>query len=250
MRNVKLTIEYDGTNYQGWQVQRTERGNSPTIQLALEQAIPHVVQHTVRVIGSGRTDSGVHALGQVANFLTESAIPPGNLVHAINSYLPHDIAVLHAEDVPLDFHARYSAKSKTYRYTILNRDARSPLLRHRTWHLRRKLEIDRMIAAARYLIGEHDFTAFQSKAAEAEDISSVRTITQLDVAAHDCLIEFTVSANGFLYNMVRAIVGTLVQVGYCRFQPDDMERILDSADRSQAGPTAPAKGLCLMHVEY
>ena len=250
MRNIKLTIEYDGTNYQGWQIQRTKRRDAPTIQFALEQAIPRVVQHPVQVTGSGRTDSGVHAAGQAANFFTESAIPAENLIPAINSYLPRDIAVVQAGDVPLDFHARYSAKSKTYRYTVLNREARCPLLRDRVWHLRGRLEIDRMIAAARCLIGEHDFHAFQSKAAESDDGSSVRTVSQLDIAARDCLIEFSVSANGFLYNMVRAIVGTLVQVGYGRLQPDDVKRILDSRDRSQAGPTAPAKGLCLVAVYY
>ena len=246
MRNVKLTIEYDGTNYRGWQVQ----GDSPTIQLILEQRIPNAVQHPVQVTGSGRTDSGVHAIGQVANFRTDSAIPAGNLVHAINAYLPRDIAVVNAEDVPEAFHARFSAKGKMYRYTILNRDARSPLLRDRAWHVRAKLDVDRMIAGARFLLGEHDFQAFQSKSAETEEMSSVRAITQLDVAPRDGLIEFTVSANGFLYNMVRAIVGTLVQVGVGRFEPDDVQRILQSRDRSQAGPTAPARGLCLIEVQY
>ena len=249
MRNIKLTIEYDGTNYEGWQVQRHRRGERPTIQQALEQAIPRVVQHAVQVIGSGRTDSGVHALGQVASFFTESAIPARNLMHAINSYLQRDIAVVAAEDAPADFHARYSAKSKTYRYTILNRDARSPLLRDRAWHLRTRLEVDRMLAAAAWLVGEHDFHAFQSKGAENEG-STVRTITRLDVLRRGDLIEISVSANGFLYNMVRAIAGTLVQAGMGKLQPEDVRRILDSKDRSQAGPTAPAKGLCLVEVVY
>jgi len=246
VRNVKLTIEYDGTGYQGWQVQ----GDSPTIQLILEQQIPKAVQHPVRVTGSGRTDSGVHAVGQVANFQTESAIPAGNLVHAVNAHLPRDIAVVSAEDVPEAFHARFSAKGKTYRYTILNREARSPLLRDRAWHVRTKLDVDRMVLAARHLAGEHDFQAFQSKSAETEEMSTVRTITQLDIASHDSLVEFTVSASGFLYNMVRAIVGTLVQVGVGRFEPADVQRILQSRDRSQAGPTAPARGLCLIEVHY
>ena len=244
MRNVKLTIEYDGTSYQGWQVQ----GESPTVQKALEEAIRRVVQHPVRVIGSGRTDTGVHALGQAASFFTSSQIPEKDLAHAINACLPRDIAVLSAQDAPPDFHARYSATGKTYRYTILNRDIRSPLLRNYAWHLRSALEVDKMIAASKHLIGEHDFQAFRSKA--SDEMSSVRTITRLDVARRDSLIEIHVSANGFLYNMVRAIAGTLVQAGTGRIQPEDVKRILDSRNRSLAGPTAPARGLCLLAVEY
>jgi tRNA pseudouridine38-40 synthase len=246
VRNIKLTIEYEGTNYQGWQVQ----GNAPTIQKTLEEAISNVVQHPVAIIGSGRTDSGVHALGQVASFSTSSEIPARNIVHAINSHLPPDVAVLAADDAAPDFHARYAAKEKTYRYRILSRDIRSPLLHDRAYHLRAPLDLDLMKRAARHLVGEHDFQAFQSKSPEAEGKSSVRTITRLDVERCGDLIKFHVTANGFLYNMVRAIVGTLIEVGIGKTDPDEVKRILDSKDRSLAGPTAPARGLCLIEVVY
>ena len=246
MRNIKLTIEYDGTGYQGWQVQ----GEAPTIQKALEEAVPQVVQHPVQVIGSGRTDSGVHARGQVANFFTASRIPAEKLVGAINSHLPRDIAVLAAEDVAPNFHARYSAKEKTYRYTILKRNVRSPLLRNYAYHLRTQLKMDEMKRAARHIIGKHDFQAFQSKASEAEDRSSVRTITRLDIDKTGDLVETCVAADGFLYNMVRSIIGTLVQVGIGKVDADEVERIVGEKDRSLAGPTAPPQGLCLMEVKY
>lgn len=246
MRNIKLTIEYDGTNYRGWQVQ----GEAPTIQKMLGEAIAQVVQHPVSIIGSGRTDSGVHALGQVANFTTDSAIPAQQLVRAINAHLPADIAVVAAQDVPQGFHARYSAKQKTYRYRILDREVRCPALRNYAYHLPARLDLDEMNRAARYLIGEHDFRAFQSKASEAEDRSSVRTITAADVARSGQLIELHLSADGFLYNMVRAIVGTLIQVGIGKIGADEFKRIIESKDRSLAGPTAPARGLCLMEVTY
>lgn len=246
MRNIKLTIEYDGTNYQGWQVQ----GDAPTIQKTLEEAITNVVQHPVTVVGSGRTDAGVHALGQVAGFSTSSEIPAQNLAYAINSHLPPDVAVPAAEDAPPEFHARYSAKQKTYRYTILNRDVRSPLLRNRAYRLRAGLDLGEMKRAASHLIGEHDFQAFQSKSLEAEGKSSVRTITRLSIERSGDLIELYVTANGFLYNMVRAIVGTLIEAGIGKIDADEVKRILDSKDRSIAGPTAPARGLCLMEVVY
>lgn len=246
MRNVKLTIEYDGTGYQGWQVQ----GNAPTIQKTLEEAIPKIVQHPVSVIGSGRTDSGVHALGQVGNFATSSEIPAPNLAHAINAHLPRDIAVVRAEDAAKDFHARYGAKEKTYRYTIFSRDTPSPLLHDRAYHLRAELDLDEMKNAARHLIGRHDFGAFQSKASEKEDTSSVRTITRADLTTAGPLVEFHISADGFLYNMVRAIVGTLVEVGIGKMNAAEFKRIIDSKNRSLAGPTAPPQGLCLMEVRY
>jgi len=246
VRNVKLTIEYDGTRYQGWQVQ----GDAPTIQKALEEAIAHVVQHPVRVIGSGRTDSGVHALGQAANFHTSSSIPAHKLVHAINAWLPRDIAVVSGQDVPADFHARFSAVAKTYRYTILNRPARCAVLRRYAWHVREPLDLAAMRRAAGHIVGRHDFRAFQSKAADETGERAVRNLTRLDIARNGDLVELFATANGFLYNMVRAITGTLVQVGIGKLPPDEMKRIIASRDRSLAGPTAPPQGLCLMEVSY
>jgi tRNA pseudouridine38-40 synthase len=244
VRNIKLTIEYDGTDYAGWQVQP----NGPSIQEIIERAITAITgEERVRIIGSGRTDAGVHAAGQVANFRTETAIPSADLVHAINTKLPEDIAVIAAEDVPLDFHARYSAKFKTYRYSILNRPVRSPLTRRFAHFVRAPLDVDAMRAAGAALVGEHDFAAFQSKPAGK---SSVRTITRLDIEAGGGRIDIYVTANGFLYNMVRAIAGTLIEAGLGKRGAKDVAELLASRDRAAAGPTAPPQGLCLMQVRY
>ena len=245
MRNIMVTLEYDGTGFRGWQ---TQKPGERTVQTTLEEAVSRVVGHPVRINGSGRTDAGVHALAQAANFHTQSEIPAGRLVHAINYHLPLDAAVTSAREVPPDFHARYSARGKTYRYTILSRDARSPLLLRYAWHVRSAPDIGRMREAAAHLLGEHDFQAFRSKPLVGS--SSVRTITRLDIQPRDQLIEIHVSANGFLYNMARAIVGTLVQAGLGRLQPGDLPGIVESRDRSLAGPTAPARGLCLVEVVY
>jgi tRNA pseudouridine38-40 synthase len=244
MRNVKLTIEYDGTDYAGWQVQP----NGTSVQAVVQDAIAAITGETsVKLIGSGRTDAGVHAAGQVANFRTGSTIPAADLVHAINSKLPADVAVVAAEDAPDDFHARYSATSKTYRYAILNRAVRSPLERRRTAFVRGTLDLAAMRRAARHVVGEHDFACFQSK---PDGKPSVRTLTRCDVERSGDGIAITVAANGFLYNMVRAIAGTLIEVGLGRREPDSVAGLIASRDRSLAGPTAPPAGLCLMRVEY
>jgi len=244
MRNIKLVIEYDGTNYSGWQVQPNGTG----VQEVVQHAIAEITgERNVALIGSGRTDAGVHAAGQVANFKTETNIPASDLVHAINTRLPPDVAIIHAEDVPDDFHARYSATSKTYRYAILNRPVRSPLERNRTYLVRRPLDADAMRAAAAHLVGRMDFAAFQSK---PDGKPSVRTVTRLDVEAAGPRIQITISADGFLYNMVRAIVGTLVEVGLGKRGTDSIPALVRSRDRSAAGPTAPPHGLCLLEVEY
>ncbi|MFH1731334.1 MAG: tRNA pseudouridine(38-40) synthase TruA [Planctomycetota bacterium] len=243
-RNVKLTIEYDGTNYAGWQVQPNGTG----VQEVVQDAIARITGETaVKLIGSGRTDAGVHAAGQAANFMTDSNIPAGDLVHAINSKLPDDVAIVGAEDVPADFHARYSAKSKTYRYSILNRAVRGPLERSRCHFVRKKLDVAAMREAAKSFVGEHDFAAFQSK---PDGKSSVRRITKLDIEANGEKIDISVAANGFLYNMVRAIAGTLIEVGLGARPPGSITELIGSRDRAAAGPTAPAHGLCLMKVEY
>jgi tRNA pseudouridine38-40 synthase len=246
-RNVKLTIEYDGTAYHGWQRQ----ANALTIQQVLEEAIAGLVDHDVTLHGSGRTDAGVHALAQVANFHTPCTIPTDRLPHAINTALPRDIAVLRAEDVPEDFHARFAARGKTYRYTILCRDVRPALDRHRMHWVRRSLDVHAMAEAAALFVGEHDFASFET---ESSGDDSVRTVTRCNVEARDqhggTRVELTVSANGFLYNMVRAMAGTLLEVGSGKQRPEWVAELLAARDRSRAGPTAPAHGLCLVDVEY
>jgi len=244
MRNVKLTIEYDGAGYAGWQVQP----NGTAVEEVLRAAVAEITREPdVKIIGSGRTDAGVHALGQVANFKTNTNIPAADLVHAINTKLPEDIAVVAAEDVPDDFHARYSAKSKTYRYSILNRPVRSPLLRRETCLVRERLDAAAMSKAARALVGEHDFAAFQSK---PDGKSSVRKITWAGIEVDGPRIDILVSGTGFLYNMVRAIAGTLIEVGLGKRTPESIADLIASRDRSAAGPTAPPQGLCLVRVAY
>lgn len=243
-RNVKITIEYDGTDYFGWQRQP----NHVTVQQRIEEAIEAVTQIRTTLLGSGRTDTGVHAKGQVANFRTRSAIPVGKFPLALSANLPADIAVTGAEDVPLDFHAQYGAKSKTYRYRILNRHIRSPLYSRYSARVWPVLDIDHMQEAATHLIGERDFAAFQTEANSGR--SSIRTVTRADLIESTPFIEFWIEANGFLYNMVRAIVGTLNLVGHHKIHANDFAQILRAGDRSQAGPTAPPQGLCLMEVRY
>ena len=242
-RNVKLTVEYDGTDYHGWQRQT----NAPTVQQAMEEGIASLVGHAVALHGSGRTDAGVHALGQVANFHTSSAIPAEQLPHAINAHVPRDIVVLRAEDASPDFHARYSAKRKTYRYSILCRPVRPAVgARYVHWD-RGPLDADRICLAAARFLGEHDFATFKTHSIGE---GSVRTVYRSEVAVAGDRIEYSVTANGFLYNMVRAMVGTLLEVGKGKLSPDDVARLLERRDRTRAGPTAPARGLCLMSVEY
>jgi len=243
LRNVKLTIEYDGTRYHGWQRQ----ANAATIQQELEEGIARVVGHAVTLYGSGRTDAGVHALGQVAHFRTSSRIPAGQLPHAINAAIPADIAVVRAEDVSADFHARYSAKRKTYRYSIVNRPVRPAVGAAFVYWLRLPLDLAAMRLAAERFLGEHDFAAFESHSAGE---GTVRTVLRSEWLRDGERLDYWVTANGFLYNMVRAMVGTLIEIGASRRPPEDVARLLATRDRKLAGRTAPAKGLCLMSVDY
>ncbi len=243
MNNIKLTIEYDGTNYVGWQQQK----NGITIHGVLSKAIERVVNEEVTLQGSGRTDAGTHAVGQVANFKTESDIPVYNLVQAINSYLPKDIVVRSAEKVPESFHSRYSAKLKTYCYTILNSEIRDAVGRDYCLHYSIPLDIEKMQSASKALIGKHDFSAFKSK---SDVISSVRTITRLEIEKNGKYLMFTVEADGFLYKMVRSIVGTLLEVGKGKMKISEFKRIVKSGTRARAGNTVAASGLCLLKVKY
>ena len=244
MRNIRLLIEYDGTNYAGWQRQK----NDKTVQETLSKVIEQVVREKITLYGAGRTDAGVHALGQVANFKTNSAIPSEQLVHAINFYLPHDITVKEATDVPESFHAQYNAKSKVYQYTLLNDWIRSSLNRNICYMCGFQLDMNKMTEASRCLIGTHDFTSFTTKALQEKN--RIRTIKKLDIRKEGKYIYFTIEADGFLYNMVRTIVGTLIEVGRGKISAGDIKGILDVKNRKLAGPTAPAKGLCLMAVKY
>lgn len=245
MRNIKLVIEYDGTNYHGWQVQP----NGLTVQEAIEEKIETMTRQRVRLTASGRTDAGVHALGQVANFLTPSTIPVEGFHRGLNSLLPPDIVVQSAEEVDLQFHAQYGAKRKTYRYVILNREIPSALFRNYSWHVPGGLDLPAMEEASRLLPGKQDFTSFQGAEADTED--PVREVFQAGWSekAPDFL-HFTIEADGFLKHMVRNIVGTLVEVGKGKRSPEQFGHVLRARDRRQAGRTAPPQGLFLVGVKY
>lgn len=247
VRNIKLILAYDGTNYNGFQKQSGT--GLPTVQDRLEEALAVLAHMPVPVVGAGRTDAGVHARGQVVSFHTgDWTIPTDRIVPALNSVLPPDIAALAAEEAPPDFHARYSARAKTYTYTIYNNPVRSPFHRLYAYHLPYLLDERRMAEAARFLVGEHDFSSFQAAGRPVQ--SAVRTLFTCDVVRDGHLVRLTVRGSGFLYKMVRAIAGTLIEVGCGRRRPEEVAEILAARDRSLAGPTAPPHGLCLESVEY
>jgi tRNA pseudouridine38-40 synthase len=245
-RNIKLVLEYVGTNYHGWQSQKGS--GRPTIQETLEEAIAAVAGEAVKTVSSGRTDAGVHAWGHVANFATASALPPAAWAPALNRMLPDDIRVLSSEEVPADFHARYSANGKVYEYRILNRKAPPALLRDRAWHVDRKLNIAAMRRAAAVLVGRNDFSAFRSAGCNAK--SPVRSLRSLTVTRRGDLINIRFEADAFLMHMARNIAGTLVETGLGRFTDAEVRKILRARDRSRAGKTAPAHGLYLVSVSY
>jgi tRNA pseudouridine38-40 synthase len=242
--NIKLIIEYEGTAYGGWQSQT----NASTVQDVLLDAIRRVTGGDAKLYGSGRTDSGVHALGQVANFMTEAEIPAERYASALNTLLPDDIRVKNSCLVPDSFHAQFSATGKRYRYTIYNNRQGTALHRRTCWHVGQRLGREDMAEAARHFIGMHDFTAFQSAGGVIRE--TVKTVTLSEITSDGPFIHFDVAADGFLYNMVRIMAGTLVKVGRGRLKPDDIPLIIESRDRERAGYTAPAHGLCLMEVYY
>lgn len=244
MRNVKLTIEYDGTGFSGWQTQQ----NARAVQDVVKAAINQITGETVDLTGSSRTDAGVHALGLAANFHTESSIPPERFAYALNSALPDDVVIKNSEEVDLDFHARFAAKAKKYRYLILNSMYPSAIMRYRAYHVRQTLDFGAMQEAVPYFLGEHDFSAF--KASGSETKSSVRTILKASIEKKEDILEFEITGDGFLYNMVRIIAGTLVDVGLGKISPNDIQKIIESMDRRSAGRTAPAHGLYLVEVYY
>lgn len=248
--NFKLLIQYDGTDFHGWQVQAGDR----TIQGELERVLGMLEDAEVRVTGSGRTDAGVHAEGQVANVFLNRAFTPEKLRSAINGNLWRDVRIMQAERASDDFHARFSARQKTYVYRVVNAPVMTPFWRRFAHHESRPLDLNRMTAASRLLLGEHDWTAFSSAQADGED--RIRTVTDVaietnwDARARATMIEFRISANGFLRYMVRSIVGTLLEVGREEKDSDTIQTAIFTGDRSLAGKTAPAQGLTLLRVDY
>jgi len=244
VRNIKLTISYDGSTYHGWQTQRGKR----TIQEELNKAIGSLIGWKVTVHGASRTDAGVSALGQVAIVQIDSPIPTQNLAKAINDRLPAEIAVTEAVEVPNNSDVIAAAKSKLYRYTIFTGRLRPVLKMKHCWHRPAKLDISAMAKAAAMLVGKKDFKSFATAADKRQD--SVRTIFRCEVTQDGNWVYVDVEGDGFLYNMVRNLVGTLVEVGRGRWKPEKMQEILEARDRTAAGPIAPPAGLCLMWIKY
>jgi len=247
MRNLKVIIEYDGTNYFGFQAQKNPY--LPTIQDTLEELLSKLAKEPIQVTVAGRTDAGVHASGQVINFRTNWTIPVDRVVLAMNSGgLPRDIVAREAEEVPLDFHARFDAKEKIYCYNIYNSRIPSAFHQRYSHFVPQRLDINKMAVSSKYLLGTHDFSAFKATGSTVKN--NIRTIYEAGVKADGPLITITLRGNGFLYNMVRIIAGTLIEVGRGKLQPDDLAEIIASRDRTLAGITAPAQGLCLERVIY
>lgn len=245
MKRVMLIIAYDGTNYVGWQKQP----NGTAVEEVINRAVSELTGEQIEVIGASRTDSGVHAIGNVAVFDTESRIPADKFSFALNERLPDDIVIQESSEVPADFHPRYADCIKTYTYTIHNAKHPNPVNRRYAYFVHHKLDTEAMRSAAGYLIGTHDFASFCS--AHAQVKSTVRTVYSIDIdEGEDDMIHITITGNGFLYNMVRIIAGTLVAIGQHIYPPERMGEILEAKDRAAAGPTAPPMGLTLVEIEY
>ena len=244
MKRVMLTVAYDGTNYHGWQLQP----NVVTIESVLNDALSSLFKENIKVIGASRTDTGVHALGNIAVFDTNARMPAEKVSYALNQRLPEDIRIQASVEVPLDFHPRHQNSKKTYEYRIFNSEFPMPVYRLYSHFTYVSLDIEQMQRAADYLKGEHDFKSFCSVNTVAE--TTVRTIYDISVEKSDDMISIRVTGSGFLYNMVRIIAGTLMEVGRGNIMPEKMPDILNALDRTKAGPTAPACGLTLVKYEY
>ncbi len=243
-RNLRITIEYDGSLFFGWQIQKNQR----TIQGEIQKAVETISGKKVVIAGAGRTDAGVHALGQVANFHTTSKLSCRKWAQALNSHLPDEISILDVVDVPMEFHSQFDAKEKTYRYSILNRPTRSALRSRFTHLVKPPLHVDKMAQGARHLVGTHDFRSFGSDISKKKN--TVRTIREFVVEKVGDEIHFTVTGDGFLYNQVRAMVGSLLLVGR-ESQPSDwVQTVLEAKDRRKAGANVDARGLMLLNVLY
>ncbi len=244
MKRIRMVIAYDGTDYCGWQIQ----ANGLSIEEVLDRELTRLMKEPVHVIGASRTDSGVHAEGAVAVFDTDSRMPADKVCFALNQSLPEDIRILESDEVPLDWHPRKQNCIKTYEYRIMNRKIPMPTRRLYAYFCYYPLDVDKMREASVYLKGEHDFKSFCS--AHGEQKGTVRTIYSLDLKKEDDMITITVCGNGFLYNMVRIITGTLIEVGKGFYPPEHVKEILEACDRQLAGPTAPANGLTLKSIRY
>ena len=243
-KRILLVIGYDGTNYCGWQIQI----NGITVEEIINRELSRLLREEIAVIGASRTDSGVHALGNVAVFDTISKIPAEKMSFALNQRLPEDIRIQKSMEVPIDFHPRFCNSTKTYEYKILNRRFDVPLMRLYTHFVYGPLDVEKMRQAAEYIVGEHNFKSFCS--ARTQVVDFVRTVYELDVQKEGDIITIRISGNGFLYNMVRIIVGTLIKVGMKVYPAEHVKEILDAQDRNTAGPKAPAKGLTLVDIKY
>lgn len=244
MKRIKLVVAYDGTAYCGWQLQP----GKPTIEATINDALCNLTGEQIAVIGASRTDSGVHAMGNVAVFDTESPIPAEKFCYALNVRLPEDIRIISSEEVPEEFHPRRTISRKTYEYRILNSSIALPVMRLYTHFVYYKLDLDAMRSAASYLVGSHDFTSFCS--VKTQTVDNVRTIYDIDISRQGDIITISVTGNGFLYNMVRIIAGTLMDAGRGLYPPERVGEILYARDRQLAGPTAPPQGLFLMNIRY
>lgn len=244
MKRIKMIVAYDGTNYKGWQVQP----NGITVEEVLNSKLSELLGEEIKVTGASRTDSGVHSLGNVAIFDTDTRMPADKIAFAVNQRLPDDIVVQDSCEVESDWHPRYQKSRKTYEYRILNRRFRMPTRRLDTYFYYHPLDVEKMRQAAAYLVGEHDFKSFCAVGAQVK--STVRTVYACDVEACDGIITIRVTGSGFLYNMVRIIAGTLIRVGGGEIEPEKMPVILEARDRGAAGPTAPAHGLTMMGVSF
>jgi len=244
-KNYKITIEYDGTSWHGWQKQK----NNPTIQEEIEKTLFRITRENITIHGSGRTDAGVHALGQTASFQSSTKIPSEALLKGLNCLLSDTIVIKECKIMDNAFHARFSALNKTYRYNILNRKLPLSIGRQYSWHINKKLDIQAMNQACTYIVGKKDFKSFESSGSPRNN--TVRDVTQAIVSdlGNDNII-FETNANGYLKNMVRNMVGTIVDVGLGKIKPEKIQDILCALDRRKAGKLAPAKGLFLMHVNY
>lgn len=244
MKRVGLIVAYDGTNYCGWQVQP----NGITIQGELNRCLSELLGEEIETIGASRTDASVHAMGNVAVFDTETRMPGEKISYALNQRLPEDIRIQLSEEMPMDFHPRYCDSVKTYEYRILNRRFQIPTERLYSYFYHYKLDEKKMREATSYLIGRHDFASFCGAGAQVK--STVRTIRSVEVERFGDMVTIRISGEGFLYNMVRIIAGTLIEIGNGQYPPERMQEILDARDREWAGPTAPAKGLTLLGIQY
>ncbi len=244
LKRIMLRVAYDGTNYCGWQVQP----NDVTIEGVLNQALADLLGEDIQVIGASRTDSGVHALGNVAVFDTTTRIPGEKIKYALNQRLPEDVRVQESCEVAKDFHPRHCNSRKTYEYRILSRSIELPTERLYAYHTYRILDVERMKEGARYVVGEHDFKSFCSAGSQVKE--TVRTVYDLQVSKEEDLIKIRITGSGFLYNMVRIIAGTLMEVGMGTKEPKEISDIIAGQDRKLAGPTAPARGLRLIRIEY